>query len=130
MKKVLIDTNIWIDFLNKQNFAISLISSLSEKYEIYSSLLTVTELRAGWDNGRAGHFLPIFYSQTKILGISIEIAELAGKFRQEYKIKGISLPTIDTLIAATAILEKCHLVTRNKKDYPMKEIKSYEIPGI
>lgn len=125
MQNFLVDTNVWIDFLNKRENAIDLINKLTRTGEIFSSILTITELRAGWTDEKSRHYLPIFYAQTKIIDISVEIAELAGKFLQVYKTKGISLPTIDTIIGSTAILENCQLVTGNKKDFPMPEIKFY-----
>src|SRR3989344_5282476 len=109
MQKFLVDTNVWIDFLNKRENAIDLINKLTQTDE------------------ESRHFLPIFYAQTKIIDISIEIAELAGRFLQVYKTKGISLSTVDTIIGSTAIMENCQLVTGNKKDFPMPEIKLYEI---
>ncbi|MBI2314996.1 hypothetical protein HYU93_03000 [Candidatus Daviesbacteria bacterium] len=42
-------------------------------------------------------------------------------------LEGISLPTVDTLIAAAAIAEGCYLVTRNTKDYLMKELKFHPV---
>lgn len=60
------------------------------------------------------------------LSVSIlTVAELAGELRYAYKIKGVSLPTVDTLIAATAITNGHTLVTRNIKDYPMPELHLY-----
>ncbi|HBQ51068.1 hypothetical protein A3B42_03625 [Candidatus Daviesbacteria bacterium RIFCSPLOWO2_01_FULL_38_10] len=127
MQKFLVDTNVWIDFLNKRENAIDLINKLTQTGEVFSSILTIIELRAGWTDEKSRHFLPIFYAQTKIIDISIEIAELAGRFLQVYKTKGISLSTVDTIIGSTAIMENCQLVTGNKKDFPMPEIKLYEI---
>ncbi len=128
--KFLIDTGEWINFFNKKEEAINLISKLREKGEIFSSILTIIELRAGWTDDSANEFLPIFYAHTKIIGLSQRVAELAGKFLKDYKTKGISLTTVDTLIASTAIVEDCQLVTRNKKDFPMKELKLYQMPKI
>ena len=125
--KFLVDTDEWISFFNKRDPALKLIEELSNKGEIFSSILTVTELRAGWTTGAAKKFMPIFYAQTKIVNISLKAAELAGKFLKDYKSKGISLPTVDTVISATAILGNFQLVTRNKKDYPMPQLKLYPL---
>lgn len=125
--KFLVDTHEWISFFNKREHALHLILKLRKQGKIFSSILTVTELRAGWTNETAANFLQIFYSHTKIVDVSLEIAELAGKFLKDYKAKGISLPTVDTLIAATAIVKDCQLVTRNKKDFPMKNLKLYPL---
>lgn len=129
MKQFLLDSDILMDFFKKRDYAVSLLDKLRKEGALATSILTITELRAGWNNEHAAYFLPRLYRFVIIQGIHSEIAELAGKFRWEYKLKGISLPTVDTLIAATAILEKCQLVTRNKKDFPMEELKFYQIEG-
>lgn len=125
--KFLVDTHEWISFFNKREHALHLILKLRKQGEVFSSILTVTELRAGWTNESAANFLPVFYAHTKIVDVSLKIAELAGKFLKDYKVKGISLPTVDTLIAATAVIENCQLVTLNKKDFPMKNLKLYPL---
>ena len=125
--KFLIDTDEWINLFNKREFALQLMSSLRKKGKVFSSILTVTELRAGWTTKAARSFMPIFYASTKIVNISVEAAELAGRFIKDYRIKGISLPTVDTIIAATAIVGDFQLVTRNKKDFPMPQLKLYPL---
>lgn len=127
MDKYLIDTDEWINFFNKRDKAIKLLFKLRSQGEILSSILTITELRAGWSDQAADKFMPIFYAQTKILGISQKAAELAGKLLKDYKTKGVSLPTVDTLIAATAIVEDCQLVTNNKKDFPMPQLNLFRL---
>ena len=122
-KKVLFDTDILVDFFHNQKYAKELIAKLVAKEWLYISILSITELRAGFTPNQANLFLPKLYKMAFTVSISLEIAELAGKFRFEYGSKGKSLSTIDALIAATAIIEDCQLVTRNKKDYPMPELK-------
>ena len=58
--------------------------------------------------------------------VTKEIAEQAGIWRQEYKSRGQSIGTPDTVIAATAYLSDFPLVTNNAKDYPMPELKLYK----
>ncbi len=124
----LFDSDILMDFFKKKEYAIQLIKDLTNKKGRFSiSTLSVAELRSGWTKEQAEHLLPKLYDLVNIFMVDKAIAELAGQFRQEYKIQGIILPVVDTLIAATTILEKCQLVTRNKKDYPMSEIKLYPI---
>lgn len=127
MMSYLLDSDILIDFFKKREEAVDLISKLDKEGSLTSSILSVAELRAGWSNKQAKFFLPRFYKFVSIKNITKEIAELAGEFRWEYKTKGISLPTIDTLIAATAIVEDCQLVTRNRKDFPMPQLKLYPL---
>lgn len=125
MKRFLLDSDILVDFFKKKQEVIGLVSELFKDGELKASILSVTELRAGWSEKQAEFFLPRFYQLFIIEGITLKIAEMAGRFRQEYKLKGINLPVIDTLIAATAIIDSCQLVTRNKKDYPMPAVDFY-----
>lgn len=125
MTKYLLDTDILVDFFHDQRYARDLVSKLASEGTIYISILTVTELRAGFNAHQAAVFLPKLYELVEIIDISFPVAELAGKVRFDYLQKGKNLATVDTLIAATAIIEDFQLVTRNKKDYPMKELKLY-----
>lgn len=128
MTKYLLDSDILMDFFKQKGYAVETLDRLLVSGTLYISILSVTELRTGWMSEQARRFLLKLYDLVKVINLNKKIVELAGKFRQEFKnTKGILLPVIDTLIAATAILEKCQLVTRNKKDYPMPEIKFYEV---
>ena len=127
MTSYLLDSDILMDFFKKKEEAVDLITKLIDKGNLFTSILSVAELRAGWSKKQAEFFLQRFYNLVEIKNITKEIAELAGKFRWEYKERDITLPTIDTLIAATAITEDCQLVTRNKKDFPMPQLKLYPI---
>ncbi len=127
MTKFLIDSDILMDFFKKKREVVSLIIELTRKGELTASIISVTELRSGWNKDEADFFLPQFYQLIKIKEITLEIAILAGKLRQEYKGRGKILPSIDTLIAATAIVSDCQLVTRNKRDYPIKELELYPL---
>lgn len=126
MSSYLIDSDVLVDFFKKKDPAVGLITKLSRTENIAASILSVTELRAGWSRKEAEFFLPRFAKLFTIENITLKIAELAGKFRREYKTKGRSLPTIDTLIAATAIINNHILVTKNKRHFPMPEVKLYK----
>lgn len=121
------DTDILVDFFHDQEYAKKLIANLQAQGPIRISILSIAELRAGFNSKQAKFFLPKLYDTAVIINVNIEIAELAGEFRFEYGSKGKSLSTVDTLIAATAIIEDCQLVTRNKKDFPMRQLKSYSL---
>lgn len=128
MTTFLIDSDVLADFFQKRPYALQLIEKLSQAGNLAVSLLTVSELRAGWTNDQAAFFLPQLYDLTKAFGLTESIAELAGLLRYAYKTKGVSLPTVDTLIAATALINGQTLVTRNIKDYPMPELRLYTFP--
>lgn len=127
MNEYLLDSDVLMDFFKKKKEAVNLISKIAKKGKLATSILSVTELRAGWSHEQSKFFLPRFYKLLIIKNITKEIAELAGEFRWKYKAKGINLPAIDTLIAATAVIENCQLVTNNKKDFPMPQLNLYRL---
>jgi predicted nucleic acid-binding protein len=78
------------------------------------------------DERQANWLLPRLYALCSVVPVTKEIAEQAGIWRQEYKSRGQSIGTPDTVIAATAYLHDYSLVTNNAKDYPMPELKLYK----
>ncbi|OGG14334.1 hypothetical protein A2773_03485 [Candidatus Gottesmanbacteria bacterium RIFCSPHIGHO2_01_FULL_39_10] len=130
MKVFLLDSDILMDFFKKKSFAERLLAELYKKGKLATSILSVSELCSGWNKEQTKFFVPLLFDLVDIYFIDKKIAQLAGKFRFEFKKKGINLPVIDTLIASTAIQNKLTLVTRNIKDYPMKELKIYKIPEV
>jgi len=126
-KKILLDTDILVDFFHNQKYAKDLLAKFLLKRNLYISILSVSELRTGFTSEQANLLLPKLYKTVVVVNLSLEIAELAGKFRFKYRSQGISLPIVDTLIAATAILGNFQLVTRNKKDFPMPQLKLYPL---
>lgn len=124
-QRILLDTDILVDFFHNQKYAKDLLEKFFLKGNLHISILSVAELRTGFTSQQADLLLPKLYKTVSIVNLSLEIAELSGKFRFEYRSQGISLPTVDTLIAATAVINDYQLATRNKKDYPMQELKLY-----
>src|SRR6266705_1658302 len=125
----LIDTDVMVDFFKHKDPhkdpAKGLIEKLSQNTTLTLSTLTITELRSGWTSAQADFLLPRLYALCAVVPVTKEIAEQAGKWRQEYKSKGVSIGTPDTVIAATAYLHNYPLLTNNTKDYPMPELTLY-----
>ena len=126
----LFDSDVLVDFFNKQKYAINLVTTLSSKNTLFISSPTITEILTGFDNRQAEFFIPKLYDLVSVIYVTTKIAELAGRMRMRYRINGKILPTVDTIIAASAIINNLQLVTRNIKDYPMKELKIYKIPEV
>lgn len=59
--------------------------------------------------------IPRFWS--RILAIDSRVANIWGPLVAKAEKKGRVLPTIDSLIAATALTHGLHIVTRNSKDF-------------
>jgi len=121
----IIDTDVMVDFFKHKEPAKGLIEKLSRNTTLALSTLTITELRSGWTSEQATFLMPRLYALCAVVPVTKEIAEQAGKWRQAYKSKGVSLGTPDTVIAATAYLHDYPLLTNNAKDYPMPELTLY-----
>ena len=126
-QRTLLDTDILVDFFHNQKYAKDIVEKLVRDDGAYISILSIAELRAGFTLQQAKTLLPKLYKMAVIVDLSLKIAELGGKLRSEYGSKGKSLSTVDTLIAATAIIGDFQLVTRNKKDFPMRELNLYPL---
>lgn len=59
--------------------------------------------------------IPRFHN--RILGINIQVASTWGRLLGESKQKGIIIPVVDGLIAATAIVHNLTVVTENISDF-------------
>lgn len=124
MKKVLMDTDILIDFLRGKEAARDYLRGKLQETILCCSVITVAEIYAGMlekEREKTLALLDGFF----ILPVTLEIAETAGRFKQSVKPHALELD--DCLIAATAFIEKAVLATRNRKHYPMKELE-IEVP--
>ncbi len=119
------DSDVLIDFFKKLPPAVELIHNLGEQGKSVISAISVAELRSGWTSDDASMYLPRLYNIFEVIPVDKEIAETAGEYRERFSKKGVKLPTIDTLIAATATIYESTLVTRNTKHYPMQDIDLY-----
>jgi predicted nucleic acid-binding protein len=121
MQIVIIDTDVAIDFLRGNNYAKELLSPLILSDLAYLSILSVYELHAGMrENERIK--TQDFINACNVELVTMDIAIKAGELRRHYKTKGITLTSTDCLIAATAIIRKCKIATRNKNHYPDKSL--------
>jgi len=57
--------------------------------------------------------------------VTYSIAERGGRLRNDWARKGRTLGLADMVVAATALEHNLALVTANRKDFPMPELKFY-----
>lgn len=114
--RVLIDTDVVIDYLRGHASAISYIESLSS--QMFISAITVAELYSGVREGKERKALDGFLSAFEIVPISREIAEKGGLYRRDF-LKSHNVGLADAIIAATAAIKGASLVTLNTKHFPM-----------
>ncbi|HZH31742.1 MAG TPA: type II toxin-antitoxin system VapC family toxin [Pyrinomonadaceae bacterium] len=113
--RLLIDTDVLIDYLRGRAEAVSYLESLTEPLLI--SAMTVAELHAGVREGAERIALEQFLSVFTVIPVNDVIAANGGLIRRDYgKSHGVGLA--DAIIASTAEFSKAELVTLNKKHFP------------
>jgi predicted nucleic acid-binding protein len=119
MPAVLIDTDVAIDFLRGEAYAQPLLASLWQEGSAVVSVLTVYELMAGMRE-KEKTATRNFIDACMVEDVSPDVAMRAGELYRKYRAKGITLSSLDCLIAATALVKGYKLATRNVKHYPEK----------
>lgn len=115
-ERLLIDTDVLIDYLRDHAEAVSYLESLTEPLLI--SVITVAELYAGVREGAERTALNEFIQAFEIVPVAEDIAIKGGLYRRDY-MKSHNVGLADAIIAATAELRRAELVTLNKKHFPM-----------
>jgi predicted nucleic acid-binding protein len=121
MPGVLVDTDVAIDFLRGLAYAQPLLTGLWADGKAALSVLTVYELTAGMRNTEKKS-TQNFIDASMIEEVTVEIAFKGGELYRSYRAKGITLTSLDCLIAATALVRGYKVATRNDKHYPEKGI--------
>jgi predicted nucleic acid-binding protein len=111
--KAIIDSDVLIDYLQGLGKAKAELERYSRR-EI--SIISWMEIMAGADDAAEEAPCRDFLSTFTIHPLSVEIAAEAVQLRRRFRVR---LP--DAIIWATARVNGCLLVTRNAKDFPVKE---------
>lgn len=119
MKKVLVDTDVLIEFLRGNPKAKKYLIGLIGDSDIFCSSITVAEICSGM---KAGEEEPTheLLNQLEVLDVNRGVAEKAGYYKRTIRSHSIELD--DCLIAATASVAGAVLATGNAKHYPMRDI--------
>ena len=123
------DTNILIKYIDGEEPFKKLLSKWVMEKELEISVITVAEFIAGATNSEEMK-LELILNEISPLSIDLEIAKTAAQYRIDFRIKTKRVYLIDCLIAATAKAHDLTLVTLDKSDYPMKDIKILDEKGL
>ena len=117
-RELLVDTDVWIDYLRGHPQAIACIKQLPER--VWISAVSVAELHAGVREGVERDALALLISSLDVADLTVEIATRGGLLRRDFcRSHGVGLN--DALIAATALEHDLQLLTLNVKHYPALE---------
>jgi predicted nucleic acid-binding protein len=109
----IIDSNAVIDYLMGK-LPVSGMSFLNEVVDQIPFVSVITKIEVlGFSASSASHrLLAGFFGDAIVFGLSEEVTEKTIELRKQHKIK---LP--DVIIAATALVNRCTLITRNTTDF-------------
>lgn len=116
--KIVVDTDILIDFLRGFSTAADFIELHSESISISS--VTVTEIYSGVKSEKEEQEIEALLELINIINVNREIARDGGLIRKVYT-KSHGTGIIDSIIASTALNHEMPLATLNQKHYPMIE---------
>lgn len=114
--KILVDTDILIDFSRNIPTAVSRIKTEEKKAKLSISVITNMELIIGCRNKIELQKLNKFISRFYVLDINELISRKALELLSNYRLShGLLIP--DALIASSAIILNIPLLTKNQSDY-------------
>lgn len=123
MATYILDSDIIINYLAKQEQAIAIIEKIIQLDELPAvSVLTEIEVKIGLKDAQMPKVNKFFDAFT-VIPVTGVIAQSAIGFIRSFRKKGKVLHLVDACIAATAVTGDLILATNNKKDYPMEEIR-------
>lgn len=127
MAGIVLDTTVLIDALREKPAADRIRTLLAGPVMLLTTAINVEEIVRGLRPSEA-HAAEALFTGLPVLPIRREEAERAGRWRQEFAARGITLHQADCLIAAAAVEAGHWLATGNPKDFPMPELTLNEWP--
>jgi len=124
----LIDTPVLVDVLRNRLGRPTLLAELIERGDhLATTALNVGEVFAGLrptEESSAGALLELM----EIYPITAALARRAGGLKYAWARKGRTLELPDMIVAATALEHGVTLMTDNRRDFPMQELKFFDLP--
>ena len=126
--KLLLDTSVLIDVLRLRNKRSEWLARLvREGHTLSTSTLNIAEVYAGMRAAEETR-TEAFLSGLEVYELSATSARQAGKLKNTWAGKGRTPALADMIVAAVAIERGCALLTDNRKDFPMPEVRLYPLP--
>jgi len=124
---LLLDTTVLVDVLRSRLERKSLLGELVQQGNILATTaMNVTQVYAGVRPAEEDR-LEFFLSNLEIYPLTSAIARRAGILKRDWAREGRTLELPDMIVAATALEYELPLITDNRKDFPMSELRFYEL---
>jgi predicted nucleic acid-binding protein len=126
----LLDTSILIDVIRGKAGRDQMLDDLLTQSNLLACCsINVTEVYSGMRPQEA-QLTEALLRSLKFYDVTWEIARKAGELKKEWAMKGLTLFLPDVTIAAVAITHGLTLITDNRKDFPMPNLRFHELPGL
>ncbi|MGM0366257.1 MAG: type II toxin-antitoxin system VapC family toxin [Actinomycetota bacterium] len=127
MAEYLLDTTVIIDHLRGDKRVTAFLEEIGLKGDAAGCCcVNIAEVYSGMlkkETEKTDRFIDSLYYYK----VTRDISKTAGRLRQKYQKKGITLGTADAIIGATAFVYNLILATKNIKHYPFPEIEIMEL---
>lgn len=117
----LVDTNVLIIAAKSEEPDKSFLNKIISQKQLILSVVSVGEFLSQSSEEEEKKFNSLIQNMP-ILEVNLEVARLAGEYRKKF-LKKKRVQLLDYFLAAQAKLNNLILVTHNKSDFPMKDIK-------
>lgn len=118
----LLDSNVVIRAFQGHKAEAELVANLLDDKAIYFSPIVVSEFLVRATSIEKEELVRMI-DESHLLLVDYETAVVAAEYRKRFSRKVRRAYLLDCLIAAQAKIHKLTLVTNNKSDFPMKDIK-------
>lgn len=126
--RLLLDTTVLIDVLRRRGNRPQLLAELVRAgHSLATTALNIAEVYAGVRPHEEAA-TELFLGALECHAITRGAARRAGTMKRDWSRKGRTLTLADTLVAAVAVENDCQVVTDNRRDFPMPEVKLYPLP--
>lgn len=126
--KFLLDTSVLIDTLRLRHGRKELLASLlADGHNLATTAINIAEVYSGMRLAEEKR-TTLFLSAMECYAIDTATGEHAGRLRNLWAGKGKVIALPDIIVAAVSIERGCTLMTDNRKDFPMPELKLYPLP--
>ena len=127
--QLLLDTTVLIDALRLRRGRRQWLAGLVlAGHTLGTSSLNLAEVYAGMRPQEEAQ-TKAFLSALQCHEITASVAEAAGKLKNHWARQGRTVTLADMLVAAVALEQGCPLATDKRKDFPIPQLRLYEMPG-
>jgi len=125
--KILLDSSVLIDVLRNRKARREILAQLTRAgHTLATSSLNMAEVYAGMRRNEKIRTDDLF-DNLQCFDLTAASGKRGGTLKQQWAERGRTLTLDDMMIAAVAIDNDCTLMTDNRKDFPMSELKLYPL---